>query len=321
MQETRPRLLVKGYAETRYDITGFDGRFYATHQEDGAFDLEKFRAGAKFPAYVGNTIDEVIRRVEGVFDDRMLRDIITGFGWRGRRGVVVELGSNVNDFLLDAFFGSIDDVATALRVAVRNEDGPFTLLGARDKMALLAEALSKDGHASKIVEWGYAQPLPPLPESARAILCEVPLTPDDYPALFAFKERHPGCETIWELTLPIAAVREMIAVFDYNVGDADRFARKPETLADQQRYFAQMASIYCARARPARSHGPHRRASIARGLDMLDLKGRTVIEFGPADGVNTGRLIATGARQITAVEGRPENVVKLLAAKICDGLG
>jgi hypothetical protein len=320
MQETRPRLLVKGYAETRYDITGFDGRFYATHQEDGAFDLEKFRAGAtKFPAYVGNTIDEVIRRVEGVFDDRMLRDIITGFGWRGRRGVVVELGSNVNDFLLDAFFGSIDDVATALRVAVRNEDGPFTLLGARDKMALLAEALSKDGHASKIVEWGYAQPLPPLPESARAILCEVPLTPDDYPALFAFKERHPGCETIWELTLPIAAVREMIAVFDYNVGDADRFARKPETLADQQRYFAQMASIYCARARPARSHGPHRRASIARGLDMLDLKGRTVIEFGPADGVNTGRLIATGARQITEVEGRPENVVKLLAAKYAMG--
>src|SRR5437762_14089778 len=85
MEETRPRLLVKGYAETRYDITGFEGRFYATHQEDGAFDIEKFRAGAtKFPAYAGNTIDEVIRRIEARFDDRMLRDIITGFGWRGR---------------------------------------------------------------------------------------------------------------------------------------------------------------------------------------------------------------------------------------------
>src|SRR5438552_2477963 len=65
MEETRPRLLVKGYAETRYDITGFEGRFYATHQEDGAFEIEKFRAGAtKFPAYAGNTIDEVIRRIE-----------------------------------------------------------------------------------------------------------------------------------------------------------------------------------------------------------------------------------------------------------------
>ena len=61
MEETRPRLLVKGYAETRYDITGFEGRFYATHQEDGAFDIEKFRAGAtKFPAYAGNTIDAVV---------------------------------------------------------------------------------------------------------------------------------------------------------------------------------------------------------------------------------------------------------------------
>ena len=152
MPETRPRLLVKGYAETRYDITGFEERFYATHQEDGAFEIEKFRAGAtKLPAYAGNTIDEVIRRIEGVFDDRMLRDIITGFGWRGRRGVVVELGAHSGDFLLDAFFGSIDDVATALRVALRNENGPFTLIGAHDKMARLAEALSKDRYASKIV--------------------------------------------------------------------------------------------------------------------------------------------------------------------------
>ena len=244
MQETRPRLLVKGYADTPYNITGFDGRFYATHQEDGAFDLEKFRAGAtKFPAYAGNTIDEVAQNIDAGFDNRMLRDIITGFGWRGRRGLGVELDPGPNDFLLDAFFGSIDDVATALRVALRNENGPFTLIGARDKTALLAEALSKDGHGSKIVEWSYGQPFP-LPEAGRAILCEVPRTPDDYAALFAFKERDPRCETIWELTLPIAAVREMIAVFDYNAGEADRFARKPETLADHQRYFAQMASIY-----------------------------------------------------------------------------
>jgi hypothetical protein len=320
MQETRPRLLVKGYADTPYNITGFDGRFYATHQEDGAFDLEKFRAGAtKFPAYAGNTIDEVAQNIDAGFDNRMLRDIITGFGWRGRHGLVAEFGTDPNDFLLDAFFGSIDDVATALRVALRNQNGPFTLIGARDKTALLAEALSKDGHGPKIIEWSYGQPLPPLSESGRAILCEVPRTPDDYPALFGFKERYPGCETIWELTLPIAAVREMIAVFDYNVGEADRFARKPETLADHQRYFAQMASIYCARARRARSEGSDRRASMARGLDMLDLRGRTVIEFGPADGVNTGRLIATGARQITAVEGRPENVIKLLAAKYAMG--
>lgn len=75
----------------------------------------------------------------------------------------------------------------------------------------MAEALSKDAHGSKIVEWSYGQPSPPLPEAGRAILCDLPRTPDDYAALFAFKEREPRCETIWELTLPIAAVREMIA--------------------------------------------------------------------------------------------------------------
>ena len=161
MQETRPRLLVKGYAETHYDIAEFDGRFYATHREDGEFDIGQISAGTtKWPVHVGNTLDEVAGKIEARFDNRMLRDIITGFGWRGRRGLGAELEPGPNDFLLDAFFGSIDDVATALRVALRNENGPFTLIGARDRTVLLAEALSKDGHGSRIVEWSYGQPLP-----------------------------------------------------------------------------------------------------------------------------------------------------------------
>ena len=102
------------------------------------------------------TIDEVIRRIEGVFDDRMLRDIITGFGWRGRRGVAVELGPH--SFMLDAFFGSIDDVATALRVALRNEDGPFTLLGARDKMALLRRRCQRTGTHQRLSSGATASP-------------------------------------------------------------------------------------------------------------------------------------------------------------------
>ena len=341
MPEARPRLLVDGYAETQYNIIEYGGRLYATHREDGEFDIGKIIGGTtKQPVHVGDTLDEVASRIEAgpakrpvhiggthaegagtvraPFDDRMLRDIITGFGWRGRRGLTAELATQPNDFLLDAFFGSREDVATALRIALRKESGVLTLVGARDT-TMLAEALSKDGHTSKIVEWHYGQNMPPLPESGRAILCEVPRTAEDHAALFAFKERHPRCETIWELTLPIATVRELIAVFDYNVGDDDRFAGKPESLADHQRYFAQMASLYCARARRAWPEGPNRPTSIARGIEMLDLKGRTIIEFGPADAVHTGRLIAAGARQVTAVEGQPENVVKLLTAKYAMG--
>lgn len=112
MPETRPRLLVKGYAETPSNITEFDGRFYATHREDGAFDIGQISPGAtRWPVHVGSTLDEVARKIEGRFDNRMLREIITGFGWRGRRGLAVELEPGPNDFLLDAFFGSIDDVA------------------------------------------------------------------------------------------------------------------------------------------------------------------------------------------------------------------
>lgn len=311
MPERAPRLLVNGYAETGYNITEFDGRFYATHQEGGVFDIERIRSGTtKWPVYVGETLDEVARRIEVRFDDRTLRDIITGFGWRGRRGLGAELGPHPNDFLLYAFFGSMDDVATALRMAVRERPGLFNLIGERSKAALLAEALSKDGHDSKVIEWAYGDRLPLIPEAGRTILCEVPQTPEDYTALFAFKERFPKCDTIWELTLPIATVRELMAIFDYNVGNPDRVARKVERLTDHQRYFAQMADIYCAR----RSFH-----DLPRVLDMLNLKGRSVIEFGPSDGVYTGVLFKTGAEQVTVVEGRPENVVKLLAAKYAMG--
>jgi Protein of unknown function (DUF1698) len=311
MSELSPRLLVNGYAGTDYNIIEFDGRFYGIHREEGSFDIGRIGAGTtKLPAHVGNTLDEVARKIEGRLDEQMLRDIVTGFGWRGRRGIVAELGPHPNDFLLYAFFGSMNDVAAALRIALRDARGPFILIGERNKTALLTEALSKDGHGSKIVEWRYGERLPALPESGRAILCEVPQTPEDYAALFAFKEQIPQCETIWELTLPVAPVRELTAIFDYNVSNPDRAARKFETPADHQRYFAEIADIYCAR----RSFH-----TLPRVLPLLDLKDRSVIEFGPSDGIHTGLLIATGARQITAVEGRPENVVKLLAAKYAMG--
>jgi hypothetical protein len=239
MSELSPRLLVNGYAGTDYNIIEFDGRFYGIHREEGSFDIARIGAGTtKLPAHVGNTLDEVAHKIEGRLDEQMLRDIVTGFGWRGRRGIVAELGPHPNDFLLYAFFGSMNDVAAALRIALRDASGPFILIGERNKAALLTEALSKDGHGSKIVEWRYGERLPALPESGRAILCEVPQTPEDYAALFAFKEQIPQCE-IWELTLPVAPVRELTAIFDYNVSNPDRAARKFETPADHQRYFAE----------------------------------------------------------------------------------
>jgi hypothetical protein len=193
-----PRLIVNGYAETAYNIVEFEGCLYALHRDDGSFDIERIEAGdTRHPVYIGDKLDDVAAQIDGRIDEPMLRNIVTGFGWRGRRGLVGEIGPHPNDFLLYAFFGSADDVATALCVALRNERGPFNLIGERDKTAALWEALSKEGHRAAVIEWRYGDGLPSLPESKRAILCEVPQTPDDYAALFALRERYPACSTIW----------------------------------------------------------------------------------------------------------------------------
>lgn len=86
----------------------------------------------------------------------------------------------------------------------------------------------------------------------------------------------------------------------------DRAARKFETLADHQRKSRISTALgivsYVAT-----------RASLVRSKRPLRYR------IGPSDGIHRGLLIAAGARQVTAVEGRPENVVKLLAAKYAMG--
>jgi len=84
MSELSPRLLVNGYAGTDYNIIEFDGRFYGIHREEGSFDIGRIGAGTtKLPAHVGNTLDEVARKIEGRLDEQMLRDIVTGFAGVG----------------------------------------------------------------------------------------------------------------------------------------------------------------------------------------------------------------------------------------------
>ncbi len=312
-----PRLLVNGYAETNYNIAEFEGDFYALHRADGAFDIEKIKNGdTSNPVYVGCSLDDVAAQIERNEADhprgpgittKTLQNIITGFGWRGRRGLSAEVGPHPNDFLLYAFFGSMKNVGVALCVALRGTTEPVNLLGDSGRLAPIYTVLKNEGISTEMLDWRYGESLPLLPQTGRLILCEVPQTHPDYLALFELRKQFSSISTIWELTFPIAVVREVISLLDYNVGNPDRINRIPETLAAHEEYFAIMCDVYSAK----RSF----LEPLPRIIELLNLKGRTVIEFGPSDGIHTGFLIASGARQVTVVEGRPENVLKLLAAK------
>ncbi|MBV9862074.1 MAG: class I SAM-dependent methyltransferase [Alphaproteobacteria bacterium] len=234
-----------------------------------------------------------------------LKNLITGFGWRGRRGLSAEVGAHPNDFLLYAFFGSMKNVGVALRTVLRGKTEPVILIGDTGRIAPVSAALQSGGISVKVVGWHYGEPAPLVSTSGHLILCEIPQTYSDYTSLFELREKCRKFSTLWELTLPLSVMLEVMLLLDYNVGANDQINKVPETLAAHEGYFEHMCNIY---------------AALVPGLNpALDVKDKTVLEFGPADGIHTGFLVASGARQVTAVEGRPENVVKLLAAQYAFG--
>lgn len=77
-----------------------------------------------------------------------------------------------------------------------------------------------------------------------------------------------SCETIWELTLPIAPVRELTAILEHNVSNpiAPRANSKPSRITSGNRgYLLRSASFH----------------TLPRVLPLCDLKDRSVIELVP----------------------------------------
>jgi len=243
--------------------------------------------------------------------EKTLKDIITAFGWRGRRGMYAEVGAHPNDFLLYAFNGSMQNVGVALQTALHGTTEPITLIGDAKRNAPLIAELEKGGIKAGLIDWRYGEPMPALPTAGRAIVCEIPLSYQDYTSLAGLRERYPTLSTLWELTLSISALLEVMLILDYFVGVADRNNKKTESLSDHEHYFRVMCGVYNSTIAL--------QPSFPDIIKRLDLNGKTVIEFGPADGIHTGWLVNSGAKHVTTVEGRPENIIKLLAAQFAFG--
>jgi hypothetical protein len=198
------------------------------------------------------------------------------------------------DFLDFAFHDDHAAIATALAAAVGREPQALRLIGSKSRTDELCVALTRRGHQIERLVWSYADPIPASGIGA-GILCEVPKTFDDWSKCAALTANG-SIEPIWRLVLPWSLLREMLSIYEYNAA----------TLSD-------LIEVYRGRSK---THVGHREnARLQRVEEFLPLAGKTIIEFGPSDGNQTADLLALGAAHVLAVEGRPENVVKLLVVK------
>ena len=185
-------------------------------------------------------------------------------------------------------------MAAALGAVLGREPQSVRLIGSAPTLDGLAEGLRKLGHRVECVEWSYRNPLPTT-GLGEGILCEVPKGFDDW-AICASITADGKIKPLWRLILPWSLFRELFSVYEFN-------ARKIEDVFE----------VY--RGGSDSDIGHRSSGRLARVEQFLPLRGKTIIEFGPSDGNQSADLIALQPAHLLAVEGRPENVIKLLVAK------
>ncbi len=203
-----------------------------------------------------------------------------------------------DDFLQFAFNNDGEAIVTALAAALARQPGTVRLIGSTASTDYLCTGLQQLGHKVDRRVWSYSEALP-AGGLGQGILCEVPKSFEDW-AKCAALTADGRVRPIWRLVLPLSLLREMLSKYEYNAA----------TLQE-------LLTVYRGRAeeRVGRRTNEH----IERIEQYFPLRGKRIIEFGPSDGNHTADLVASGAAHVLAVEGRPENVIKLLVAKYVMG--
>lgn len=202
------------------------------------------------------------------------------------------------DFLQFAFNNDSEAIVTALAAVLAREPSTVRLIGSPASTNYLCSGLQQRGYQVDRCVWSYAEALP-TGGLGEGILCEVPKSFEDW-AKCAALTADGRVRPIWRLVLPLSLLREMLSKYEYNAA----------TLQE-------LLMVY--RGRAEEQVGRRVNQHIERIEQYFPLQGKRVIEFGPSDGNHTADLVASGAAHVLAVEGRPENVIKLLVAKYVMG--
>lgn len=288
-------LLADGYKKSRYNICRFAGRYYAIHQEDGAFDIEKIKGSRlHFDHFEGASLKEVQKHLDAHVLDRTSPDSDDEAADKAITEpppFISELEPG-NSFLSYAFEGKEENIIEALSMALRKKPGKIILIGEETFTALLQSGLNNRGIEAGILPWNLGQSMSGSPFSNEMhVFCLSPDSDQEWEKFDTWRE-FLGSQfvSIWELAMPFATMTTLQKVFDYNSTS-----------------FQKMCGFYAGDA----LHAP----ATDKLNEMFPFEGRSVIEFGPSDGNHTGLISKLGAKKILCVEGRPENVIKLLAAK------
>ncbi len=171
-------------------------------------------------------------------------------------------------------------------------DAPVLLLGNDERMGTAAAALVVLGRDVQRRDWLLGAPTDfgTLPPNTQVVVCQVPGSAAEWRAMAALRDLYgPDVATVYELLLPYTALTHAQSVLPY-----------------QQATIEAIAPYYFGNVPP----GP-----IKELDDLVSLSGKTVIEFGPMEGLQTAALVKAGVRSVTCIEARAENMLKMIVGQ------
>lgn len=197
------------------------------------------------------------------------------------------------NFLKNAFSGNCEHIVQAVCIALEDhKNQTVSLLGPSEDTEPIEQAMGEAGFRVESIPWSLNQSLSDIRDHPGLILlCQVPESMEEWENVVRLQEAYQDkLLTLWEQTYPFATLNELMNHYEFN-GQS----------------LKEVYQFYTAK----RLHAP----GVSKLTELYDFSGKSVIEFGPSDGVHTAALVHFGAGHITAVEGQPENIIKLLCAK------
>ena len=222
----------------------------------------------------------------------------------GRAQVVIPSGSDAPAESLEdsattslraqsnAVYGAaLTEAATLRYVAHSVPHSPSSLLlGSPTETTAVAAALIETGRHVASAVWTWNDQVPPF--DGVIVICKSATNAEEWEG--ARKVRRDRLLLLHELALPFTPVRTALLTYGFLRRSSDR-----DPLDQAVRWYLGLDAF-----------GP-----LAAVEELMPLRGRTVIEFGPLDGFQTAALHHHGVASITCIEARPENALKVLAAR------
>jgi hypothetical protein len=173
----------------------------------------------------------------------------------------------------------------------------LTLLGDESRLQYLGRLLAAPGRTVTTIKWDWNSPIPAGAEAEEGILliCRIPVEDAEWRSVQRlrgqFGKRVVG---IHELLYPFTVMTKIQPLLEFYLN----------------RTVEQRAPFYLGEE----IYGP-----LAPLFERVPLEGKSVIELGPFEAMQTAALVHAGAKSITCIEARAENYLKSQAA--CYGFG